>query len=187
MSSELPKKWTMETLETERLILRPVRQEDRAQIFLWASDPEVSRYTIWNVHQTELDTQIFLDYCFKEYAERGVGPWVIEQKETGQMVGNCGFASFHLPDRRGEIGYWISRPQWGKGYAAEAVLAIMGFGFEKLGLMRIEARCMLVNTASERVMQKTGMRFEGVLRKHLIAKGAFHDVRLYAKVKEDCL
>jgi [ribosomal protein S5]-alanine N-acetyltransferase len=88
-------------------------------------------------------------------------------------------------DRGGGIGYFLARQHWGKGHATEAVFAVLRFGFGALALNRIEARCMPENTASERVMQKVGMKFEGLLRQAMFKDEGFHDVKLYARIAED--
>jgi len=68
----------------------------------------------------------------------------------------------------------------------EGLGALLHFGFEELGLNRMEARCMPVNVASERVVQKLGMQFEGVLREYLRVKGQFCDLKVYSLLKRDC-
>lgn len=175
----------MTALPTERLILRKVSMEDRDAIFAWARDPEVSRYGAWEAHRTTHDTETFIESCLKQYDVEGLGPWVIELRETNVVIGTCGFGYVDRLDRRGGIGYFLAQDQWGKGYATEAVRALLRFGFGPLALNRIEARCLPVNTASERVMQKVGMKFEGLLRQDMFKNGAFHDLKLYARIAED--
>jgi RimJ/RimL family protein N-acetyltransferase len=82
--------------------------------------------------------------------------------------------------RRGELGYWVGLPFWNCGYATEAAAALMEFGFDELDLNRIQARHMMRNPASGRVMQKLGMRPEGVHRELVLVRGSFEDVAMYA-------
>lgn len=175
----------MSALPTERLILRKVSIEDRDAMFSWARDPEVSQFGSWDAHRTPHDTESFIESCLQQYDREGLGPWVIQQRETNLVIGTCGFGAMNRHDRCGSIGYFLAKPQWGKGYATEAVRAVLKFGFGPLALNRIEARCMPENVASERVMQKVGMRFEGLLRQGMIKNGMFHDVKLYARLAED--
>jgi ribosomal-protein-alanine N-acetyltransferase len=172
----------MASLATPRLLLRKVTMEDRDAIFAWARDPEVSRYGSWSAHQTAHDTETFIEACVRQYEREGLGPWLIESRE---VVGTCGFGYVDRLDRRGGIGYFLARPVWGRGLATEAAAAILRFGFGPMALNRVEARCMVVNAASERVMQKVGMRFEGILRGDMYKDGAFHDVKLYARIAAD--
>jgi RimJ/RimL family protein N-acetyltransferase len=86
---------------------------------------------------------------------------------------------------RAEAGYWIGLPFWGKGYATEALLTIMDFGFEQLGLHRIYASHFTRNPASGRVMVKAGMQFEGCLRHHVVKWGEFEDIASYSILRPE--
>lgn len=81
---------------------------------------------------------------------------------------------------RGELGYWVGAGMWGRGYATEAARAVVSFGFATLGLNRIQARHFLRNPASGRVLQKLGMRCEGMHRQAYRRWGRFEDVAVYA-------
>ncbi|HET9948093.1 MAG TPA: GNAT family N-acetyltransferase, partial [Longimicrobiales bacterium] len=87
--------------------------------------------------------------------------------------------------RRGELGYWIGVPYWGRGYATEAAAALVRFGFDALGLNRIQARHMTRNPASGRVLEKIGMRPEGVQREWMLAHGRFEDTAVWAILRAD--
>jgi len=82
--------------------------------------------------------------------------------------------------RRAELGYWIGTPFWGRGYATEAARAILAFGFQTLALNRIHATHLLRNHASGRVMEKIGMRYEGIHREHVWKDGRFEDLARFA-------
>jgi RimJ/RimL family protein N-acetyltransferase len=86
---------------------------------------------------------------------------------------------------RAELGYWIGVPFWRRGYATEAARAIVGFGFDDLGVNRIYATHFTRNPASGRVMQKIGMTFEGCLRQHVRKNGRFEDLARYAILADD--
>ncbi|MNL48225.1 putative ribosomal N-acetyltransferase YdaF [compost metagenome] len=100
-------------------------------------------------------------------------------------MGTAGFVYWETEHARAEFGYSLSRAFWGKGLATEAARAIITFGFEVLALNRIEAKCMVENVASERVMQKAGLRFDAVLRQYWQKHGTFHDVKVYALLSSD--
>lgn len=175
----------MSAIQTPRLVLRKVTMEDRDAIFAWARDPDVTQYGSWDAHCTLHDTETFLEACLKQYEREGLGPWGIELSGTGEIIGTCGFGYVDRVDRRGGMGYFLGKRYWGQGLATEAARAVLRFGFGPMALNRIEARCMTANVASERVMQKVGMRFEGVLRQDMYKAGAFHDVKLYARLAGD--
>jgi [ribosomal protein S5]-alanine N-acetyltransferase len=101
---------------------------------------------------------------------------------AGALIG-CVQLQMHAEDQRAELGYWIGRPYWNQGYATEAARAVLGFGFEQLGLNRIDAHHFVRNPASGRVMQKLGMSPEGCLRQHVKKWNAFEDLELYGILK----
>ena len=105
-------------------------------------------------------------------------------RESGQLVGAIGLGI----DRRfklAELGYWIGKPFWNRGYATEAAVAIIRYGFTSLELNRIASRHFTRNPASGRVMQKAGMQHEGTARQSMIKWGKYEDLQLYAILRED--
>ena len=86
---------------------------------------------------------------------------------------------------RAEIGYALARKYWGQGLMTEAVRAMLDYGFNLLRLNRIEARCDVENIASWRVMEKAGMKFEGVLRQNIFLHGRPRDARMYGILREE--
>jgi ribosomal-protein-alanine N-acetyltransferase len=145
----------MPVLETERLVLRKFEQDDLKDILAWE---EIS-----NGRNAKVEAQKFLEYCFGEYRAGGAGPWGMQLKATGAMVGNCGFPHLIFEELCGEVNYYVDQRHRGQGLAPEAVKALLKFGFQEIGLARIQARCEPDNFGSERVMQKAGMKFEGFI------------------------
>ncbi len=111
----------------------------------------------------------------------GTGLWdthrSIEDSES-----YVGYAPEHA---RAELGYVLSREHWGKGLTPEAVRAVSRFGFGRMKLNRVEARCIAENTASARVMEKAEMAYEGTLRKREFIKGAYRDMKLYSILRRE--
>jgi ribosomal-protein-alanine N-acetyltransferase len=173
------------TLETDRLILRKMILDDAEAIFAYASDPEVSRYTLWDTHRTIEDSRAFLRLVLDKYESGGEPDWGILYKGDHRFVGTCGFASWEAGHARAELGYVIHREYWGQGLVPEAVRAMISFGFERMGLNRIEARCIAENAASVRVMEKAGMTYEGTLRQREFIKGAYRDMKLYSILRSE--
>lgn len=172
-------------LETERLWLRKLTRKDVHDMFEYTSDPEISLYTTWTAHQTIDDTMRFIEYNLRLQEQQQVHEWAMVDKEKNKMIGTCGYVTWKPQHRVAEIAYAIARPYWGQGLMSEAIRTVLRFGFERMELNRIEARCMVDNLGSERVMQKAGMTFEGVLREQLYAKEMFHDLKIYAILKRD--
>ncbi|MCT7984679.1 GNAT family N-acetyltransferase [Laspinema sp. A4] len=173
------------TLESDRLILRKMSLEDAPDLFEYASDPEVAKYTTWHPHQSLEDSHIFLNSILKKYQNHECFDWGIVHKADIKLIGTCGLVNWVLPHYHAEIGYALSQRYWGQGYMTEAVQALLAFGFQKTDLNRIQGRCKLANRPSARVMEKVGMKFEGILRQQMFIKGSFHDMNLYALVRKD--
>jgi ribosomal-protein-alanine N-acetyltransferase len=172
------------TLETERLILRKMVLNDAEAVFAYASNSEVSRYTLWETHRSIEDSRAFLEFATQKYENGGEPDWGIVYRGPGCLVGACGLVNWEAEHARAEVGFVLSREYWGRGLMSEAVRAILRFGFERMNLNRIEARCIAENAASARVMEKAGMVYEGTLRQREYIKGAYRDIKLYAILKK---
>jgi len=170
-------------IETERLKLRKLTMRDASDVFEYASVPEVAEHVTWNYHRNIADSIHFLRIITQQYEDGTPAPWGIVLKESKKLVGTIGFHLLSPANHFAEIGYALSKEHWNKGYMTEALRAILDFGFTRMPLNRIEATCKINNTASEKVMLKCRMSFEGILKERLFAKDAFHDLKLYAIVK----
>ncbi len=172
-------------LRTERLRLRPLCIADAADMYAYASMPEVTRYLPWNIHPDHKYTQRYLSYASGCYRRGAFYDMAIEHVETGHMIGTCGFMRFDPRQDSGEVGYVVDPRYWGKGIASEALRAILEYGFFQLGLYRIEGRYMVENIASRRVMEHCGMIFEGVLRGALLRDDKYEDIGVCAVLRSD--
>ena len=164
------------TLETERLILRRMKPGDLSDVFDYARRSEVSEFLLWYPHDEPSFTRRYLKIIDTKYKRGEFYDWAVVCKADGRMIGTAGFTRFDIFNNSAEIGYVLNSEYWGQGLAAEAARAVITFGFEALGLHRIEARYMPDNSASGRVAEKCGMRFEGILRESVYAKGKYVDV-----------
>jgi RimJ/RimL family protein N-acetyltransferase len=141
-------------IETARLVLSPPRHEDAAAIFArYSSDPEVTRYLGWPRHQSIAETEGFLTFSAAEWERWPAGPYLIRSRETGQLLGGTGFG-FESPDRA-VTGYVLAKDAWGKGYATEALKAIVEVA-PRVGLARLDALCHPDHRASWHVLEKCG-------------------------------
>lgn len=172
-------------LETERLILRKIRMDDAEDMYSYGSDPEVSKYVTWNQHQNISDSKAFIEFILNQYNNGNIAPWGIEYKDSGKLIGTIDFVAWNTTHKFAEIGYVIAREYWGKGITTEAATELIRFGFKKMDLVRIQAKCFVENIGSERVMEKAGMSFEGILRKGMLIKGTHWDLKMYSVLKEE--
>ncbi|QHJ69845.1 GNAT family N-acetyltransferase [Planococcus halotolerans] len=173
------------TIESERLILRKLELADAEDMFEYASEPLVSRFMPWQAHQTTDDTREFIGIIRKGYEDNKKLTWAIELKGEKKMIGTIDFVSWLQKRQRSEVGYTLSHHYWGQGLMLEAAETLIDFGFRKMDLIKVEAPIMLDNKQSQRVAEKLGMIREGVLRKHMIIKGEFVDLAMYAVLKEE--
>ncbi|WP_339190205.1 GNAT family protein [Paenibacillus sp. FSL R5-0490] len=166
-------------LETERLIIRDILETDWKSIHSYTSMTEVTQHTAWGPN-TEEDTRAYVQFVLdtQQAHPREGYELAICLKSDGRLLGGVGI---HLMEKtNAEIGYVLNPTYQGKGYAAEAASALLGFGFNELDVHRIYAKCRPHNTASENVMKKIGMQCEGLLREHWFYKGSFHDSVIYS-------
>ena len=173
-------------LETERLLLRKMRLDDAQAMYGYASDPEVTRYVLFETHRSVEDSEAFLRFAVEGYERGDFGGWGVILKDSGEFVGTCGVDVNYAPEHtRAELGYVLSRDHWGRGLMPEAVRAVIRFGFGCIELNRIQARCIAENTASARVMEKAGMTYEGTLRQSEFIKGAYRYMKIYSILRHE--
>lgn len=177
---------TQPRLETERLLLRGLTLEDIPDIFEYASDPQVAEYTSWAAHRTLEDSEAFVRWAIESSANPDANGWTwgITFKQTGKLIGTIGIG-WVARHYRAEIGYAIGKPYWNQGLVTEAAYTLIKLGFERMGLNRIEARCNPENIGSARVMEKIGMRFEGILREQVYFKEKFEDLKMYSILRRE--
>jgi len=172
-------------IETERLFLRKISISDADDMYAYSKRKEVTEFLLWDAHPDPLYTEQYIRYLQERYAVGDFYDFALVLKESSRMIGTVGFTSFDLPNFSAEIGYVVSPEYQGHGYATEAVTAVISFGFENCDLERISAVCMKENIASLRVMEKCGMKREGMLRSAVFSKGKMRDVYLSAITNED--
>ena len=150
------------TLRTDRLILRPWRDDDLDALAAVNADPEVMRYIMDGAVRDRQETAESLRAMARGWAERGFGLFAVEIRETGELAGWAGLAvPEFLPEvlPAVEIGWRLGRRHWGHGYATEAAAAALRFGFADLGLDRAVSIRHVDNARSARVMEKLGIGY----------------------------
>lgn len=151
----------MKTIETERLILRPITKSDADAIYEYSQNKNVGINAGWKPHESIEETHEVMEMVFldKDYV------FGITLKETGKLFGSIGL----VPDPKRQndktrmIGYAIGEDYWGNGFATESVLALLRFGFDEMGLDLISAYCFPFNERSRNVLKKCGFNYEGRL------------------------
>lgn len=173
-------------IRTERLLLRELREDDWAALLAYHLDPLYRRFYDQS-HDTEEGERAFLRPFLDWQREepRRMVNLAITLAATGEMIGIAGVRQRQPDQPRGDIGYELAPWHWGRGYATEAARAMLAFGFEALGLHKVHARCLAVNAASARVLERLGMRLEARLREHEWIRGEPHDELLYGILADE--
>ena len=178
-----PKRNGVRTLKTPRLLLRGLTVEDADALFAVLRDKRLTRYVAWEHHRSIEQTVFYLLSLESAYRDAGLKEWGVFDAGSGALFGTCGFVRLEEAHARGEIGYTIGREHQGRGLATECAAAVMRFGFEELGLHRVEAQVVVGNAASARVLEKIGMRREAVLEGRARIRRRFVDVEMFARVR----
>lgn len=181
----LPGADRLPTLDTPRLRLRWLEPADVPALLAVFGDPSVCRY--WSrpplpdlAAAAELRHEIV--GCF---AERSLFQWGIAERATDRVIGTCTLAALSAEHRRAEVGFAVARAEWGRGYASEALGALLAFAFERLGLHRLEADADPRNAASVRVLERAGFVREGYARERYFLAGEVQDAVLFGLLRRE--
>jgi len=175
-------------LETNRLILRRIKIEDAEAAYKnWCSHDIVCKYTLWDKHNSVEETKELYKIWVKDYENLDTYRWIVELKDTHELIGTIDVASKkYLRFDTCEIGYCYGEAYWNKGYGTEALKAVIKFLFEEAEAEVIFAEHSILNPGSGKVMQKSGMKYEGIQRGRIIDKdGIRNDIVSYSITKEE--
>lgn len=174
-------------LETERLILRKFKKADYIEMFdNWASDKNVTKYVSFNPHKDYDETKQIINDWINEY-NAGSYNWVVELKSNHQIIGNISVIKSSSKHSNCELGYVYGSKYWGRGYATEALKKVIDYLINECEFHLVEAKHHASNPASGRVMEKAGMKKDGVLRerrKNKVVEG-YDDLVIYSITKND--
>ena len=174
-------------LETDRLILRRYVSEDATAMFKnWASDPEVTKFLMWQIHPNEGISQKITNDWIKQYSNEKYYHWAIVLKDNGnEPIGDIAVVHMNEEVSMMHIGYCIGKKWWHQGITSEALKAVMDFLFNVVDVNRIESRHDPRNLNSGKVMQKCGMKYEGTLRSSDWNNQGICDACYYALLKSE--
>ncbi len=175
-------------IETDRLILRKFRLDDVDGMYNnWGSDAETSRTLAWDVHENKEVTLSIISDWIKRYESPFSFNWVVELKETEEVIGSISTVKCMVKDETCEIGYCYGSKYWNNGYASEALRAVLEYLLKEVGFRLVEAIHISENPASGKVMEKAGMKKETILRSRRINKDTknVNDQIIYSIMKEE--
>jgi ribosomal-protein-alanine N-acetyltransferase len=155
-------------IETSRLLLRELEESDAPAVLAYTNDPEINRYGDPFIAMSVADTQFVIRCARKELRRRrrAYHRLGVQEAQSGRLIGDCCLiARFRRVPSSSPymaiIGFQVHREYWGRGYATEALRALIGFGFREVGIMSVVGGCHPENHASRRVMEKAGLVYQG--------------------------
>ena len=174
------------TLETGRLILRKFTIEDAEGMFNnWATDSNTTKYLNWNPHENIDETKDFITKKLSKY-DSGLYNWVVELKDTHEIIGSIGEVEKNLKDNTIALGYCYGSKYWNHGYGTEALRKVIEYLLIDGNFYLVLANHISSNPASGRIMQKAGMKYEATLRERKEnSDGTRSDVLCYSIKKAE--
>jgi [ribosomal protein S5]-alanine N-acetyltransferase len=173
------------TINTARLLLRLFVASDAQRVAELAGAFEIADTTISIPHPYPAELAVDWIATHEREPHRNCAVTLAVTEPASGLVGCVELRDIDAEHAQAELGFWIGKPFWGRGYATEAGAALLRFGYKSLELNRIYAHHMVRNPASGRVLLKLGMRQEGLLRQRVRKWGRFEDVMAYAILRED--
>jgi [ribosomal protein S5]-alanine N-acetyltransferase len=173
-------------LITHRLVLRPFHLDDAPALQRLAGCREIADTMISVPHPySQEDARQWIQRSLEDHSAGRAWHFAICPKPELRLAGAIELRDLDREHSQGELSFWVGVNSWGKGYASEAVMATLEFGFKQAGLNRIHAHYMVRNVVSGRVLEKAGMRREGLLRQRVRKWGVFEDVVLVAILRSE--
>ncbi len=172
-------------LETENLILRQISPDDDHEVFEIRSNPETMKFIPRPLAETIEDAQKFILECNTSIEKNDLINWAIAKKEDNKLIGMIGFFRMQPENFRGEVGYILNPNFHGKGIMKEALEKALHYGFEVLNFHSVEAVIDPRNSASERILQKTGFAKEAHFKENFFYKEEFLDTVIYSLLKSN--
>jgi RimJ/RimL family protein N-acetyltransferase len=166
--------------------LRPVRRMDIEAIAHLANDAKVAQFLPSLPHPYSIDdARRWINIAQRSARQDRAYHFTIELPATSEFIGAIGIKNLNATDQNGEIGYWLGRKYWQRGYSTEAVSLSLKFAFEELRLWRVYAVVLAANGASARLLERSGFQREGVWRQASRLRGKWWDVYAYGMLREE--
>lgn len=168
-------------IETDRLVLKELDQNDSGNLFDILSDPDVTQfYNIPTFSHLIQAKKLVNRRRDRFYKGQGIC-WAIWLKSESRLVGTCGFNAWFKQRQVGDLGYELAHSFWSRGLMTEALKEVVTYGFETLDLLQQRAWVVPENRASARVLEKIGFESQGVQLARGYWNGTFHDLELFTK------
>lgn len=173
-------------INTERLNLRAIKQEDKESIYEILSNFQVVKYDTFELFTNIKQSEDMINWFNKAFEQKQAIFWGITLKNSTEIIGFCK-CEIEIPKVRADFGYNLHPKYWNKGIMTEALSAIMNFTFNSLDVNRIEAAVSTENIPSIKLLKKLGFMQEGILRKRSYCRGSYHDMIMFSILKKEYL
>lgn len=175
-----------QTIETERLILRRFEYaDDDAMLKYWAADEKIQSLYSEPVYSTKTEVKGLLDKYIPSYEKSDYYRWAVTEKDKNECIGQIAYFLVDSKNHFAEIEYCIGSAFQRKGYATEAAKAVIAFGFEKINLHKVQICCKEINKPSQRVIEKCGLTYEGMLRDYFYMDNQYIGRRYYSILRNE--
>ncbi|MFM6983371.1 MAG: GNAT family N-acetyltransferase [Chitinophagaceae bacterium] len=170
-------------IETERLRLREVCEEDYEMVYVLRSDPEMMKFIPRPLCEDYRDALKLIRQMKLSHQNKESLNWVMTLKDSDELIGTVGYVRIKTEHNRAELGYMLHSREQGKGYMKEAVAAVINYGFKTMDLHSIEAIIDPGNTASENILLHFGFEKEGHFKENFLFEGKYLDSVCYGLLK----
>ncbi len=166
---------------------KTIRQRDMraARVYALKADRKVAHDDVLRKLSGTDDATAWIAHCRAGWYSGGIQAFAMFEADSGHLLGGIGLNQHNPPHRSANLGYWVRQSHQGKGLAAAAAALVARFGFEQLGLVRIEIVTLPGNRASQHTAERVGARFEAVARQRLWMDGQARDARVYGLIPTD--
>jgi ribosomal-protein-alanine N-acetyltransferase len=171
-------------INTERLILREIKQEDAESIYRILSNPEVIKYDTFELFTNIKQAEDLIKWFHDAFLKKEAIFWGIALKNEPEIIGFCK-CEVEIPKVRADLGYDLSHDYWNMGIMTEALNSVVKFAFHYFDVNRIEATVSTENNSSIKVLEKLGFAKEGILRERSYMRDRFHDMMMLSILKKE--
>ena len=172
-------------ITTSRLILRQLTNQDVTVLHNYWSDSDVMEYLSLDSFTSIQESLNMINIVKNLYGDNQGVRWAITIKDSGEVLGTCGFHNFKSEHHRVEMGYELGKEYWSHGIMTEALQAIVHYGFDTMKYNRIEAFVNFGNIRSTTLLEKNGFKLDGLLREYEFNRGKFVDQYCYSLLKSE--
>jgi len=175
----------MMKINGNKIILRTLRAADAVSLFQNAKDKDIAKYTLLPHPYTLKNAKDFIKITKKNQRQKKAFELGIELRETHSIIGMISLMNIDWKNKNAELGYWLGKKYWKKGIMTEAIQLLLQYGFTTSKLERVYAKVLHPNIASAKLLEKSGFRYEGKLRRSTLRRGKWYDDLCYGILKNE--